>query len=146
MRAARLARTRPVGLQQDRELTVGDRVFLSGGYDHKPAWLAGGDGYLGTVERFIPGQNEAFAAVIRLDAQVTLPNAQGRIAVLELGQVGATWSTQNPRIHVELCDFEPENRSWNDRRQGIWIESHATYRNVVSEFAHQGGIMPPCTR
>lgn len=108
-------------------LAVTDRVRVSGGYDMDPEWLAGGDGLLGTVFRFIPGQSDALAAVVRLDEELRLSRATGRYAVLELGHVGSTWTEVLPRVHVELCDFEPEAVRWEDRHKGVWVESHATY-------------------
>jgi hypothetical protein len=120
------------------ELQVGDRVWVGAGYDLDPSWLAANpDGYEGCVAAFIPGQNEQSAAVIVLDKELVLPlgagavtgsEVRGRYLVLELGHVGADWSTPKPRIHVELCDFEPEPKRWQDRRQGAWVESHASYR------------------
>jgi hypothetical protein len=114
-------------------LAVGDRVRVFGGYDYEPKWLAGGSGYDGTVVAFIPGQNENPAAVVRFDQEVVLSDARGECAVLELGHKGTTWATPKPRIHVELCDFEPEARRWQDRRQGAWVESHATYEVLSAE-------------
>jgi len=113
-------------------LTVGDFVRISGGYDFEPDWLAGGPGYTGTVVAFIPGQNEREAAVVHLDQKLVLPAAEGEYAVLELGHLGSSWATPKPRVHVELCDFEPEARRWQDRRQGAWVESHATYEVLSS--------------
>ena len=121
-------------------LKVGDRVIVGGGYDYEAAWLAASaEGYSGRVTAFIPGQNEQPAAVVELDEELVLPNGAGAVEagevrggflVLELGHVGTDWSTPTPRIHVELCDFEPEEASWAERRQGAWVESHATYRVV----------------
>jgi len=103
-----------------------------------PAWLAANpEGYEGRIAAFIPGQNEQPAVVIVLDNELVLPlgagavtgsEVRGRYLVLELGHVGADWSTPKQRVHVELCDFEPEPKRWQDRRQGAWVESHATYR------------------
>ena len=109
-------------------LIIGDRVRVFGGYERHPAWLAGGGGYAGTVVAFIPGQNENPASVVRFDREVVLAGVRGHHAVLELGHEGTTWATPRPRLHVELCDFEPEARSWHERRQGAWVESHATYK------------------
>jgi hypothetical protein len=33
-------------------------------------------------------------------------------------------------VHIELCDFVPEAKPWDDRRRGVWVESHATYERV----------------
>jgi len=119
-------------------LQIGDRVWVGAGYDFEPAWLAANpEGYEGRVSSFIPGQNEQPAAVILLDEELVLPagagavaasEVRGRYLVLELGHVRADWSTPSARVHVELCDLEPEAKQWQDRPQGAWVESHATYR------------------
>jgi hypothetical protein len=124
---------------ETRTLQVGDRVWVGGGYDSDPAWMAGaGDdlGYRGTVLEFIPGQNLQPAAVIKLDDKIILPEGagaarrqelRGTFLALELGHEGTDWATPRPRIHVELCDFRPDSRQWQERRKGVWVESHATY-------------------
>lgn len=114
--------------------------MVYGGYDYEPEWLAESpDGYAGRVVEFIPGQNEPPAPVVELDEEVVLPagagavrssEVRGRFLVLELGHEGTDWATPTPRIHVELCDFRPEVARWQDRRQGAWLESHATYKIV----------------
>ena len=111
-----------------RALVVGDRVRLFGGYDMVPTWLGDRDEVFGVVERFIPGQNEQPAVIVRLDEELTVGEVTGEVVVLELGHLGTDWSTPEPRIHVELCDFEPEPRRWQERRQGAWVESHASYQ------------------
>lgn len=121
-----------------RVLAVGDRVTVHDGYDMDAAWLAGSAaGYEGRVIDFIPGQNDRLAAVVELDAELVLPNGagaalgrnvSGRFLVLELGHVGTTWATPAPRIHVELCETAPPRTRWQDRAQGAWVESHASYR------------------
>lgn len=121
-----------------RRLQVGDRVVVYGGYDMDPAWLAASpNGYSGEVVEFIRGQNSEPAAVIALDTELVLPEGagavrgeevRGRYVVLELGHVGASWSTPSPRVHVELCAERPESTRGPDRQHRAWIESHATYR------------------
>jgi hypothetical protein len=113
-------------------LQVGDRVWVGGGYDSDPTWMAAaGDdlGYRGTVLEFIPGQNLQPAAVIKLDDKIILPEGagaarrqelRGTFLVLELGHEGTDWATRRPRIHVELCDFRPDSRQWQERRKGVW--------------------------
>lgn len=120
-----------------KPLGIGDRIRVSGGYDMYPAWLAAhGSGYVGEVVEFIPGRNKPAAAVVALDDELVLPNGAGAVEgqlvrghflVLELGHVGADWGTSRPRIHVELCEERPPAARWQDRRQGAWVESHATY-------------------
>jgi hypothetical protein len=134
---------------RSRTLQVGDRVWVGGGYDSDAAWMtAAGDdlGYRGSVLEFIPGQNVQPAPVIELDDEIILPEgagaAQGKeirgtFLVLELATRGSDWATRRPRIHVELCDFQPESRPWEERRKGVWVESHATY-DYIDEPPRQG--------
>jgi hypothetical protein len=115
---------------------------VGGAYGFKPDWLvaAGGrDGYFGTVIEFIPGQNANPAAVVELDEEIVLPEGvapeartevRGTFLVLELAYRGTDWTTRPTRIHVELCDFRPGPKRWQDRRQGVWVESHANYEIV----------------
>ena len=123
----------------DGELRVGDRIQICGGYDYEPAWLLGQPhGYVtGAVAAFIPGQNDQPAAVVRLDEELVIPRGAGEAAgryvrgqfvVLELGHVGTDWSTPEPRVHIELCAGRPDDKRWHDRAQGVWVESHATWR------------------
>ena len=101
-------------------------MLLSGGYDFAPKWLGGGSGYFGRVTRFIPGQNGEAAAVVQLEEVIDTGSAVGDIVVLELRYAGPKWEGTGT-VHVELCDFDPEDRRWQDRRQGTWVESHASY-------------------
>ena len=110
-------------------LQTGDRVQLSGGYSFEPEWLSGRGSVAGMVAEFIPGQNETPAAVIKLDEPLTAEGVTGDLLVLELRYVGASWQSTGT-VHVELCDFAPESTRWQDRRQGKWVESHATYRRT----------------
>jgi hypothetical protein len=112
------------------ELKVKDRIWLAGGYDPEPEWLNKSQGYSGTVEFFIPGQNKEPAAVVKLDKKITVQNITGDILVLELRWGNdAKWGDEGI-VHLELCDFVPEHRTWKERKQGKWIESHAHYRKI----------------
>ena len=123
-----------------RALAVGDQIVVTGGYDMDPPWLAASPGgYTGTVVEFIEGQNEQPAAVVALEHELVLPAGagavrgtpvRGRYLVLELGHVGADWSTPTPRVRVELCEARPPTRRSQDRSQGAWVESHATYQHL----------------
>ena len=108
------------------KLNVGDRIHIGGGYHIDPQWLSGKQHYAGTVRAFIPGQNDSSAAVIELDKAVSFEEVRGNYLVLELRYGGAHWKS-GETVHVELCDFEPEEKSWQDRKQGKWVESHARY-------------------
>ena len=95
----------------------------------EPRWLNGRKDYTGTVKAFIPGQNDLPAALIALDEAVVYEGVTGRYLVLELRYEGAEWTEQGT-VHVELCDFVPEEKAWQDRKQGKWAESHAGYRKL----------------
>lgn len=112
-----------------QELRIGDRIRLGGGIDMEPRWINGKEHYAGTIKAFIPGQNDSPAAVVELDEVAVFGDTRGTIAVLELRYVDAKWKSSEA-VHVELCDFEPEAKSWKDRKQGQWVESHATYEKI----------------
>lgn len=80
---------------------------------------------MATITRLIPGQNNAPAVVAHLDAPISFDQVTGRVVVLELRYKG-DWGRANT-VHIELCDFEPEAKTWKERRQGKWIELHAAY-------------------
>lgn len=110
-----------------RTLQVGDRISLSGGYRFEPEWLSGKTSVKGSVVAFIPNQNDGSACVIKLDEPLGGDGASDDIAILKLRYVDASWGPSET-VHIELCDFMPETKRWEDRRQGEWVESHATYK------------------
>ncbi|HYQ70361.1 MAG TPA: hypothetical protein VET88_00380 [Gammaproteobacteria bacterium] len=110
-------------------LAVGDRIRIGGGYDMAPRWLNGRKDYTGTVRAFIPGQNDLPAAVVALDDVAVFDETTGSVLVLELRYAAAEWTEQGT-VHVELCDFVPEHKAWQDRKQGKWVESHAGYTKL----------------
>jgi len=110
-------------------LNFGDRIRLSGGYEMEPRWLAGKDCYFGTVVEFIPGQNQTPATVVKLDEPIIFNDTTGDIVILELRYEGAKWGKKGT-VHIELCNFVPEAASWKSRKQGKWVESHASYVKV----------------
>lgn len=114
-----------------RPLQVGDKITLSGGYDYDPVFLKNppASSRTGTVIKFITGQNQLRAAVVKLDEKITGEKITGDIVVLELRYAGQTWQKPTP-VHIELCDFIPEDKEWKDRKQGEWVEAAATVRLV----------------
>jgi hypothetical protein len=108
-------------------LQIGDKVELSGGYDYDPLYLKNppASKRTGTVIQFIKGQNKNPAAVVKLDQTISGQKITGDIAILELRYEGQTWKEPSP-VHIELCDFIPENKTWKERKQGEWIEAAAT--------------------
>ena len=109
-----------------KTLSIADRIKIHGGYDYDPEFLKEPPQKprTGIVERFIPTPSGAGAAVVKLDFPITCKGTTGDILVLTLRQEGQTWATEGP-VHLELCDFEPENKLYNERKQGVWVESHA---------------------
>lgn len=124
------------GYMSKHELKVGNRIELFGGYDYDPIFLSNppAEKRFGKVIRFIKGQNNKPAAVVKLNEQITGRKITGNIVVLELRYVEQNWSDPSP-VHIELCDFFPDDKEWKDRRQGEWIEAAATLRPV--SFRHK---------
>jgi hypothetical protein len=118
-------------MDKQKALEIGDRIELFGGYYYDPLFLKNprADKRMGTVINFIPGKNQSKAAVVRLHDKIKGNNISGDLAVLELRYVDQTWSESSP-VHIELCDFMPEDNPWKDRRQGEWIEAAATFRII----------------
>lgn len=83
----------------------------------------------GKVINFIAGHNRRKAAVVKLDNKIMGNKIAGDIIVLELRYVDQNWSDPSP-VHIELCDFIPEDKPWKDRFQGEGIESAATCRII----------------
>ena len=117
------------------EPAIGNRITVSGGYDFEPEWLAHRSEVTGCVAKWIPGQNAKRACVVRLDEPLTATgNVEGRreprtgsYLVLQLRYAGQQWESIGT-VHIELCEMEPEDRPWEQREGGAWVESHATYR------------------
>ncbi len=110
-------------------LNIGDRLHLSGGYEHEPHWLQDGQSCFGCLVGFIPGQKAELAAVVKLDTPISVDGITGEMLVLELRYTGATW-TETETVHVELCSFVPEQTAWQHRPKGKWVESHAKYQCI----------------
>jgi hypothetical protein len=121
-------------LKLPKPLQVGDKIELSGGYDYDPLFLKNppASKRTGTLIKFIAGQNETPAAVVKLDSKISGQKVSGDIVILELRQVGETWQEPTP-VHIELCDFMPENKPWKDRRQGEWVEAAASVTLVQTQ-------------
>ncbi|WP_153394607.1 hypothetical protein [Ornithinicoccus halotolerans] len=114
---------------------VGSRISLAGGYDFEPPWLRGREQVVGTVLKWIPGQNDSPACVVELEEPITATGdvrgkrqvRTGRYLVLKLRYAGQDWEDRGT-VHVELCETEPADAPWPNRESGAWVESHATYR------------------
>jgi hypothetical protein len=49
--------------------------------------------------------------------------------VLEIRHQCEKW-TEGGIVHIELCDFIPENLEWSKWKQGVWIEAAAPYKVI----------------
>lgn len=121
-------------LKLPRPLQVGDEIEISGGYYFNPIYLSNPPApvRIGTVIQFIKGQNKEPAAVVQLNQKISGEKITGDIFVLELRLVGQTWQEPTP-VHIELCDFVPENKPWKDRKQGEWVEAAASINLIAPE-------------
>jgi hypothetical protein len=116
-------------------MKTGDRVFVSSG-SMAPKWLTGGRrGLCGVLERFVPGQNDVPAAVVKLDEPLEVDGARGQYLQLDLRYVGRTWDEPMAVASAELCDFLPDDRPWQERPRGFGIESHTTLETEESAVA-----------
>lgn len=111
-----------------KTLSLGDKIRFKGGYDIDPLYLRNPPNRdrIGTVIKTIPGQNQEDALVVKLDFPITGKKMTGDILIVELRYEGQTWTTDGP-VHLELCNFMPEEKPWKNRKQGEWIESHASF-------------------
>lgn len=122
----------------------GDRILVTGGYDGEDSdWLCGGDGYPGVTRTMT-----ADKAAVELDAELVLEAregttwqdfgtgsfgplrevkvARGRWVALMVGWVGADWTDPIPRLHVGLCEQQPDLYAIpSGGGIGYWVESHA---------------------
>jgi hypothetical protein len=128
-RAAQLNRQAVLNMHEERSIRPGDRLLLSGGYEMAPRWLCGRPSHIGTVIDLVPGQSDQSAVLLKLDAPIEVDGLSGEFLVLETRYVGQAW-TDKGTVHLELCNFEPERKRWQDRRQGKWVESHAMYQRT----------------
>ncbi|RXK86883.1 hypothetical protein [Filimonas effusa] len=108
-------------------LQVGDKIELSGGYNSDPLFLKNppASKRCGTIIKFIKGQSESLAAVVKLDQKFSGEKVTGDIVILELRYTAQTWQEPTP-VHIELCDFMPDDNTWRNRKKGEWIEAAAS--------------------
>ena len=108
----------------------GEKIHLAGGYFHEPDYLRESpEGYTATVVKYIPGQNNTDALVAKLDQPLSGNGSIGSYVTLKNRYTNAKWCGEGI-VQVELCNFEPEDTAWEQRRKGVWIESAATYKVV----------------
>ncbi len=131
-------------VQEGHRYRPGDRIRVTGGYEGEDSdWLRGGDGYCGVVKAMT-----AMAASVALDSELVLEagegmtwqdfgtgsptslrdvkTARGRWLTLIIGWVGEQWRDPIARLHVGLCEQEPNLYAIpSGGGIGYWVESHA---------------------
>jgi hypothetical protein len=118
-------------------LTVGDRIWVWGGYDNEPSWLQGNDGYAGVVEGFVSPEGHR-VALVRLDSPISLQGTTTSIIALSLRYVGAQWEDEEV-CDVTLCLNVPALPGWQqDRTSFLRVESHASYQKEEANNAFKG--------
>jgi hypothetical protein len=124
---------------------------VTGGCDSTPAWLGGGEGYIGTIDKI-----EGKRAVVKLDEEIVLEarnsdgwpdfgpgsaheigrlaTARGQWLALSHGWVGQEWKEPIGRVHVGLLQTPPDIENVpSGGGLGAWVESHATMTHLALE-------------
>ena len=109
-------------------LRVSDAIWLEGGESPEPEWLCGGEGYEGTVRRFLPGPGAGFT-VIELEDAITVAGVIGRWLILTPRGHDKTW-TNSGTVNVILCAAEPMAMVTAKGPGVEWVESAARYRRL----------------
>ncbi len=115
--------------QQQKELTVGDRIELFGGYDDEPRYLQNPktNSIKGTVLKFIDSEREDKSAVIKLDNEIVGDSITTDIIVITARYENQNWLINGP-VHIELHLKAPELHINMHEPKGEWIESAASYK------------------
>jgi len=118
------------------ELKVGDRVFLTGGYEWNAPWLCGKDGYYGHILAFVACRKPTVVrfddrplAVVKLDEPISFWGITGNILIMELRYWGTTWR-ETETVQVHLLETPPKGKLVLDHTAPSYVESHATYKIV----------------
>jgi hypothetical protein len=118
-------------------LTVGDSVWLWGGYDNEPLWLQGNDGYSGVVERFVSPEARS-VALVRLDSPISQQGITSSMVALSLRYADAHWEDEEV-CDVTLCLDVPTSPGWQkDGKTFLRVESHASYCKEMPNTAFKG--------
>jgi hypothetical protein len=120
-------------------LSIGDRVWLWGGYDNEPQWLQGVDGYSGRVDGFLSSDSQTQScALIRLDSPMTLHDVNTSLLALCLRYADAQWADEGV-CDVRLCSEAPGTSNWKqDQARFPLVESHACYQREEPNNAFKG--------
>ena len=116
----------------NKELKIGDKVEISGGYDYEIRWLRNIEaGKVQGIVKAIFGKEEAKTnAIVELPEKIRVDDFNGKFLVLSTRYEKQEITEISGTVHLELCDFYPETKPWEERNQGEWIESHASYKRI----------------
>jgi hypothetical protein len=116
-------------MESQKELTVGDRIELFGGYDYEPRYLQNpkADSKAGTVLKFIDSERGDKSAVVELDEQIVGDSITTKIIVINARYEKQDWSTNGP-VHLELHKQVPDFHFNMQDPKGEWIEAAASYK------------------
>jgi len=109
-------------------LGIGDRIWLEGGAAPEPVWLGGGDGYEGTVRRFLAGPSAGWV-VVELEESITVTHVTGRWLILGLRGLESRWGDRGS-VHVILCAAEPREMVRGTGPGVELVENEARYRRL----------------
>jgi len=115
-----------------KELKIGDKIEISGGYDYNIRWLRKIEAgkVLGVVKEVFGKDNSKTNAIVELDDKIKVDKFEGKYLILSTRYENQEITELKGTVHLELFDFYPESKPWNERKQGEWIESHASYKII----------------
>jgi hypothetical protein len=113
-------------------LQIGDKVEISGGYDYDIRWLRNIDEgkVQGTVKVIFGKGDTKTNAIVELFEKIKVDDFEGKFLIIRTRYEKQEITEVSGIVHLELCDFLPESKPWEERRQGEWIESHASYKKL----------------
>lgn len=116
-------------MEQQKELTVDDRIELFGGYDYEPRYLQNPKttAIRGKVLKFIDSERGDKSAVIELDNEIVGDSLTTKIIVINARYEKQDWSTNGP-VHIELHLEAPDFHFNMHEPKGEWIEAAASYK------------------
>lgn len=110
-----------------RKILPGEEVILSGGYDSKRKW--GEEEKLALVIKFFPGQGHNPALLIEFRDPLSFVGFDAKYAILELRFENAQWR-DGAVCFVEVFSHLPEEKPWNERQHGPFVESRAVVKKL----------------
>ena len=116
-------------VKNQKELAIGDRIELFGGYDYEPKYLTNPPANFkrGKVLSFIDSERGDKSAVVELEENIIGDSITTNIIVIFTRYEGQDWSTNGP-VHIELYKEAPIYHFNMSEPKGEWIEVAASYK------------------